>query len=123
MQRFGEKLRVLRKRHGMTIIELAAALGYTANSYVSELETGNVPSNLMRRFGEKLRVLRKQQGMTVRDLAQALGYRNHGYVSLIETGKITPRVEFVLKVANLFQVTMDQLTRDDVELDDTAGSA
>jgi transcriptional regulator with XRE-family HTH domain len=40
MQRFGEKLRILRKRHGMTIIDLAAALGYTANSYVSELETG-----------------------------------------------------------------------------------
>ncbi len=39
MQQFGEKLRILRKRHHMTIIELAAALGYTANSYISELET------------------------------------------------------------------------------------
>jgi len=74
----------------------------------------------MQRFGEKLRVLRKRQGMTVRELAQVLGYRNHGYVSLIETGKITPRVEFVLKVANLFQVTMDQLTRDDLDVE-TAG--
>jgi transcriptional regulator with XRE-family HTH domain len=40
MRRFGDKLRLLRKRHGMTIIELATALGYTANSYISELETG-----------------------------------------------------------------------------------
>ena len=54
--------------------------------------------------------------MTVRDLARALGYRSHGYLSLIETGKITPRVDFILKVAQLFDVTMDQLTRDDMEL-------
>jgi transcriptional regulator with XRE-family HTH domain len=76
----------------------------------------------MQRFGEKLSTLRKQQGLTVRELALALGYRNHGYISLIETGKIKPRVEFILKVANLFHVTMDQLTRDDIEVDDTAGS-
>jgi transcriptional regulator with XRE-family HTH domain len=42
MQRFGEKMRVLRKRRGMTIIGLAEALGYapTSNSYISEIETG-----------------------------------------------------------------------------------
>lgn len=42
MRRFGEKLRVLRKRRGMTIIALAEALGYasTSNSYISEIETG-----------------------------------------------------------------------------------
>ncbi len=40
MQRFGEKLRALRKQRAMTIIDLATALGYTANSYISELERG-----------------------------------------------------------------------------------
>jgi len=40
MQRFGEKLRRLRKQRGMTIVGLAAALGYTANSFISELENG-----------------------------------------------------------------------------------
>lgn len=42
MQRFGEKLRTLRKRRGMTIVELAQALGYAAssNSYISEFATG-----------------------------------------------------------------------------------
>lgn len=70
----------------------------------------------MQRFGEKLRTLRQQRGMTVRALAQTLGYRNHGYLSLIETGKITPRVDFILKVAQFFGVTMDQLTRDDIDL-------
>ncbi len=40
MQQFGEKLRALRKQRALTIIDLATALGYTANSYISELERG-----------------------------------------------------------------------------------
>jgi transcriptional regulator with XRE-family HTH domain len=40
MQRFGAKLRALRKRRTLTTTELAMALGYTANSYISEIETG-----------------------------------------------------------------------------------
>ena len=46
MQRFGEKLRILRKQHGMTQIELAQALGYTAYSYISEVETGKLMPSL-----------------------------------------------------------------------------
>lgn len=70
----------------------------------------------MQRFGEKLRILRKRRGMTLVELAHALGYANNGYLSLIENGKIKPRVEFVVKVANLFQVPTDQLVRDELEL-------
>jgi transcriptional regulator with XRE-family HTH domain len=70
----------------------------------------------MQRFGEKLRVLRMRQGMTVRALAQRLGYSAYSYISDIETGKTTPRIEFILKVADLFQVTTDQLVRDELEL-------
>jgi HTH-type transcriptional regulator, competence development regulator len=40
IQRFGEKLRLLRKRHRMTQKELADHLGFTARSYVSMLESG-----------------------------------------------------------------------------------
>jgi transcriptional regulator with XRE-family HTH domain len=71
----------------------------------------------MQRFGEKLRTLRKRRGMTLVELTRALGYANNGYLSLIENGKITPRVEFVVKVATLFQVPTDQLVRDELELD------
>jgi transcriptional regulator with XRE-family HTH domain len=79
----------------------------------------------MRRFGEKLRTLRTQRGMTVRELAVALGYAasSNSYISETETGKRTPKIEFVLKVAQFFGVSTDQLVRDDIELDADIGSA
>ncbi len=40
MQRFGEKLRVLRTAKKMTLKELASALGLTAHGYISEMEAG-----------------------------------------------------------------------------------
>ncbi len=40
MGRFGEKLRWLRTHHGMTLKELACALGYTAHGHISEIESG-----------------------------------------------------------------------------------
>lgn len=40
MQTFGEKLRILRNQHDMTMKELAHALGISAHSYVSKLENG-----------------------------------------------------------------------------------
>lgn len=79
----------------------------------------------MQRFGEKLRALRTQRGMTVRELAVALGYavNSNSYISEIETGKRTPKIEFVLKVAQFFGVSTDQLVRDDLELNTDVGSA
>jgi transcriptional regulator with XRE-family HTH domain len=72
----------------------------------------------MQRFGEKLRTLRTQHGLTVRELAVALGYaaNSHSYISETETGKRRPKIEFVLKVAQYFGVTTDQLVWDDLAL-------
>jgi transcriptional regulator with XRE-family HTH domain len=68
-------------------------------------------------FGEKLRLLRTQQGLTQRALAQALGYSNaHAYISDFETGKRKPTLEFALKIAQFFNVPVDQLVQDDVVL-------
>ena len=69
------------------------------------------------RFGEKLRDLRTRQNMTLKELANALGHVAHGHISEIETGKKMPTVEFVIKVAYLFNVTTDQLLKDDLELE------
>ena len=70
------------------------------------------------RFGEKLRALRTQRGLTLKELASALGYIAHGHISELEAGKKLPTIEFVLKVANLFDVTTDQLLKDELDLDD-----
>ncbi len=40
MKNFGPKLQELRIRRGMTLVELAQALGYTTHSYLSEIESG-----------------------------------------------------------------------------------
>jgi transcriptional regulator with XRE-family HTH domain len=40
VQRFGEKVHTLRTYRGMTVRELAQALGYTAHSYVGDVENG-----------------------------------------------------------------------------------
>jgi len=74
----------------------------------------------IRRFGEKLRVLRTRRGLTLKELASALGYVAHGHISELEAGKKMPTAEFVLKVAILFDVTTDQLLRDELDLDNAA---
>ena len=40
MEKFGEKLRALRIRSGLTLKDLASALGLNAHGYISELECG-----------------------------------------------------------------------------------
>lgn len=71
---------------------------------------------IIQRFGEKLHALRTAHGLTLTELAQALGYRAHGYISELEAGKKLPTVEFAVIVAKFFDITIDQLLRDDVDL-------
>jgi transcriptional regulator with XRE-family HTH domain len=40
MGRFGEKLRFLRHRRGMTLRELADALGFRSHGFIGDLESG-----------------------------------------------------------------------------------
>lgn len=70
----------------------------------------------LRKFGEKLRQLRLRQRLTLKGLAQKLGYSAHGYLSEIESGKKKPTVAFVLKIADHFNISTDQLLRDELRL-------
>ncbi len=71
---------------------------------------------IMQRLGKKLRTLRKQQNMTLKELALALGFTSHSFVSEIETGKKKPTTELIIKMADLFNVSVDQLVRDELDL-------
>lgn len=70
----------------------------------------------IQRFGEKLHRLRLQRKLTLKELAHELGYIAHGYISEIESGKKKPTVDFVLKVADFFDIATDQLLRDERRL-------
>lgn len=70
----------------------------------------------MRRFGEKLRTLRTQRGLSYRQLASMLE-TSHSHLLRIETGEHKPSVVLILKIAQLFEVSFDQLMNDEIELD------
>jgi transcriptional regulator with XRE-family HTH domain len=63
-------------------------------------------------------MLRKRDGVTLQELAQALGHADHAYLSRVETGKKPPSIELVLSIAEKFNVTTDQLLKDDIELNE-----
>lgn len=72
--------------------------------------------NDMNRFGEKLRTLRKQRGLSQTELAEILGVQQ-SYVGKLERGERVPNVTMIRKVAELFNVSFDQLMNDAVGLE------
>lgn len=80
------------------------------------MSTSETSYDPMQRFGEKLRVLREQHGFTLREFADMLGVHN-SHISRIERGK-KPSVELILKISRIFDVPIDILMKDELELDD-----
>lgn len=71
----------------------------------------------MQRFGEKLRTLRQRHGMTMRELADALGFKSHGFIGDLESGRKHPSLDLAVVLADYFGVTVDQLARDELEIE------
>lgn len=69
----------------------------------------------MQQFGRKLKQLRKSRNLTLVQLGELLGVHNT-YVSQLETGKRIPNAEMIIKIADIFDVTCDQLMRDDLDI-------
>lgn len=67
------------------------------------------------RFGEKLSFLRKQRGMTQMDLAEKLDISRQA-VSRWEQGISEPSTENLVSIGKLFDVTVDALVNEDVQL-------
>jgi transcriptional regulator with XRE-family HTH domain len=69
----------------------------------------------MDRFPEKLRILRERHDMTMRKLADELDL-SHAYIYKLEAGQRKPNVELLLKLSELFGVSVDVLVKDEVEV-------
>lgn len=74
-------------------------------------------SEYMKKFGEKLRTLRQQRGLSQNQLGDRLGVTRN-YISRMERGEKIPNVAMLLKIARLFDVSLDQLAKDELELDE-----
>lgn len=71
----------------------------------------------MQRFGDKLRLLRQRRGLTMRELADALGFKSHGFIGDLESGRTHRSLELAVTIADYFGVSVDQLARDELEVD------
>lgn len=65
-------------------------------------------------FSNNLRFLRKKYDMSQEELANKLGYKSFTTIQKWESGVSEPSVSMVKKIAELFGVTMDQITNDDL---------
>jgi len=70
----------------------------------------------MERIAEKLKVLRLRHGLTTRQLADHLQTTN-SQISRIENGLRQPSGDFILRISQYFNVSLDRLMRDDLDLD------
>ena len=71
----------------------------------------------MQRFGEKLRTLRQRRGLSVRQLAAQLDISAHSHIAKIETGQSRPSADLILKIARFFEVPIDVLMKDELDLE------
>lgn len=66
----------------------------------------------MRQFGHKLRTLRIQRGLSLRRLASDLGLATHSHLDRIERGLSQPSPALILRIAEYFGVSTDDLMND-----------
>lgn len=78
----------------------------------SSLQEGEHQSLSLLLFGDKLRHLRRQRKLTQTAFAEHLDLASQAYVSSLEAGQKAPSLELVLRIADLFDVTIDFLLRD-----------
>ena len=63
-------------------------------------------------LGEKLKLYREKHNMTQKEIARILGVEP-GTISKYELGITEPNIEPIKKLAEIFNVTIDELIRDE----------
>ncbi len=69
----------------------------------------------MKRFGEKLRFLRQQRNLSLMELGGSVDI-HYTHLGKIEIGKKRPSADLILRIADFFNLSADQLMRDELEL-------
>lgn len=69
-------------------------------------------------LGEKLKLYREEHNMTQKEVAEILGVEP-GTISKYELGMIEPNIESIKKLAEIFNVTIDELLKDEEKFDIT----
>ena len=64
-------------------------------------------------FGDKIKVLRKEKGWTQEELSRKIE-GDARQISRYENGKFMPSAEVIIKIAQVFDVSIDYLLLDDV---------
>jgi len=137
MIKIGEKLKETRKKCGYSQQEMSQLLDMAINSYGSYERNNSIPSveNFVKLaevlhtsiqyivtgkelsetfdkeatpFPQRLRELREQKNMTQQQVADYLGIRKVTYQEY-EYDKYEPKVDKLLQLAELFDVTLDEL--------------
>ncbi len=65
-------------------------------------------------YVNNLRYLRKKHNITQTELAKVLGFKGKQSICAIETGAVDISVDNLIKLADYFNVTLDQLVKQDL---------
>ena len=64
-------------------------------------------------YGENLKYQREKKGLNITELAKALN-TSHQNISRWESGAVIPSIDFCVKLANFYGISLDELVgRDD----------
>src|SRR4051812_39882427 len=68
-------------------------------------------------FGAKLKYLRNYHGLTQGQVAQLLSFSSYTYIQMIEKGQRVPTIQWVIRLAMVFDQSTDYFLRDAVPID------
>ncbi len=138
----GQNIRYLRKSKGLTQGEFAASIGDITRRAVCNWEAGRrepelssliiiakffditlddlvlrkiAPSNPpVALYATNIKFLRKKHEIKQEDMANLLGYKGKQGYNAVETGKAKVSIENLEKLADFFDVTLDELVKQDL---------
>ncbi len=92
-----------------TIVHMAEYFGVTLDELVLKDLRPSAPV-----YVSNLRNLRKKHNITQTELAKVLGFKGKQSICAIETGAVDISVDNLIKLADYFNVTLDQLVKQDL---------